>query len=188
MESRHRARRACQTVAAMLVVSAGVVEAQPSTSAPVARELSQAMTSRQLTTFATADPQRPDEYVAVMFFPDVQLLVVAGRPLDPAGAKWQAEGKDHAGLYATLQQAVVPESKMFVQDLKADGLAARAKDTVDIVYDKVVNQLIFDGDPGKRRLSDAKYVEQFNAEDARYRRLLEVLLAALKSAPGPSSF
>ena len=155
----------------------------PSRSEPAARELASLMAAQKLDTIAVRDPQAPDTFVAAMLFPDVQLLVVSGRPIAPAAAQALLDQKKYAELYSMLQTAVVPDGKFFVQDLKADGLHARAPDTADIVYERVVNQTIFDGDPGKRHLSEAKYEEQFTAADARYAKMLELLSGAIKGRP-----
>ena len=78
-------RRRCRTAqwaAAMLLISGwGVmVVAEASKSEPVARELAALMAQQKLHAFAAKDPQMPDAYVAAMLFPNVQLLVVGGRP------------------------------------------------------------------------------------------------------------
>jgi hypothetical protein len=158
------------------------LRAEESQSERLAHELTSAMTHRGLTTYAVRDPEAADTFVAAMLFPDVQLLVVSGRPIVPAAAQAQLNGKDYAGVYATLNQAVVPASKMFIQDLKADGLHAKGRDTADIVYEHVSDQFVFDGTPEKRHVTQAKYDQQFAAAEREYSRLLAALVAGLKAA------
>lgn len=170
----------------MLVCLAGafafgrLVSAQMSRSEPLARELVTLMGAQKLDAIAVRHPTQPDTFVAALVFPGVQLLVVSGKPTAPAATQAQLEQKQYADVYATLQQAVVPESKFFVQDLKADGLHAKAVDAVDIVYERVVQQTIFDGNPAKHRLTETKYAEQFAAADAQYSELLSALIAAAR--------
>src|SRR5262245_58084246 len=74
--------------------------------------------------------------------------------------------KQYADVYGVLQQAVNNDTKLFVQDLKADGLHANSPDAVDIVYECVVNTTMFDGEPSKHKLTTAQYGERFTAADA----------------------
>jgi hypothetical protein len=162
-------------------------QAPSSKSAPAAIELAALMTERKLDAYAARSPEAADAFVAALLFPQVQLLVVTGKPTAPAAVEAQLTGNRYSDVYALLHQSVVPESKFFVQDLKADGLHARAPDTVDVVYDRVVTQMVFDGSPSKRRLNDGQYDQQFVGADTRYARLLMALIDGLKqtqTSPG----
>jgi hypothetical protein len=148
---------------------------QQSQSAPVASELTTLMRQQRLDAFAARVPDAPDTFVAAMLFPGVQLLVVTGTPTVPAAAQTQLDQQRYADVYSTLQTAVIPATKVFVQDLKADGLHATAPDTVDIVYEHVVKQTTFG-----RRTGDAKYAEAFATADTMYTRLLTILVNDLR--------
>jgi hypothetical protein len=178
---RSTVRSRCALALAALCMSAAPAAAQTSQSEPLARELSALMAQHKLDAFAAKDPAAPDTYVAAMLFPNVQLLIVDGQPTSPAATQAELDQHQYADVYTTLQQAVVASSKVFFQDLKADGLHAKAPDTVDIVYEHVSNQTIFDGDPGKHRLSQSQYAEKFSAADAKYARLLKILVDELKA-------
>ena len=154
--------------------------AEVSKSEPVARELATLMVQQKLDAFAAKDPQASNKFVAALLFPGVQLLVVAGEPSAPAAAQTQLDQKQYADVYATLQQAVNPATKIFFQDLKADGLHPRAADAVDIVYEHVTNQTMFDGQPVKHHLTDAQYAARFAESDAQYAQLLTLLVESLK--------
>lgn len=160
----------------------GTVRGEESQSESLVRELTAAMTQKGLSAFAVRDPDAADTFIAALLFPGVQLLVVSGRPTAPAAADAQLKENKYADVYAMLHQAVVPETKLFIQDMKADGLHARAADTADIVYEHVTNQFVFDGTPEKRHLTQATYDTQFAAADRRYTRLLTTLLGGLKLA------
>jgi hypothetical protein len=99
--------------------------ADASKSEPGAREVATLMVQQKLEAFAATDPQAPNTFIAALLFPNVQLLVVAGEPNDRGVAQTQLEQKQYADVYATLQQAVNPETKVFFQDLKADGCMRR---------------------------------------------------------------
>ncbi len=60
------------------------VAAADSASAPLAAQLTAAMTSHKLDAIAARDPQAPDRYIAALVFPGSQLLVVAA-PYPAAG-------------------------------------------------------------------------------------------------------
>ena len=62
-------------------------------------------------------------------------------------------------------------------------MASKPGAAVDVMYERVVNQTIFDGNPAKQKLSQAAYAEKFAAADANYSRLLDLLIAELKTAP-----
>jgi hypothetical protein len=191
MDRQNHVRRAVGWKGAIVLLSVSclsiAVRGQESQSEPFARELATLMAQRKLDAYATRDPDAPDTFIAALVFPRVQLLVVAGKPTVPAAADAQLNQRQYADVYAMLHQAVVPESKLFVQDLKADGLHAKVSDTADIVYERVVKQVIFDGSPEKHRLTVAKYAEEFARADAAYKRLLTALIAALKQSATASS-
>ena len=153
---------------------------QESHSAPLARELAALLTQRVLDSYAVRSPDAPDEFIAALFFPNVQLLVVSARPSAPAAVDAQLANRQYGDVCAMLHQASIPETKIFFQDMNADGLQARPSGQVDIQYERVVAQTIFDGAPSKHQMTDSQYAEKFAAADARYTRLLAALLADLK--------
>jgi hypothetical protein len=181
-----RAARKTRAVRWAVVVLGGIwcfgfgLHAEESRSAPLAKELAALMTQQKLDAFAAKNPNEPNMFVAALLFPGVQLLVVAGQPIAPAATQVQLDQKQYADIYTTLQQAVVPESKIFFQDLKADGLHAKSPDAVDILYERVVTQTMFDGNPSKHHLTDAQYQQKFAAADAQYSQLLAILIDSLK--------
>jgi hypothetical protein len=177
-----RIQRAGIALSAMLLTS-GTLSAQEFRSGPLASELTQLMKSRKLGAIAAKDPDTPDRFVAALAFPDVQLLVVAARYSVPQVLDEQLGKRRYDDVYAALQQSSFPESKVFFQDLKADGLHATADAGVDVMYDQVVHQTMFDGNPAKQNLTGAAYAEKLRAADALYSRLLTLLIAEIKVPP-----
>lgn len=161
----------------------GTLSAQESRSGPLARELTTLMTSHKLGAIAAKDPGAPDRFVAALAFPDVQLLVVSARYSMPQVLDEQLGKRQYDDVYAALQQSSFPESKVFFQDLKADGLHPTADGGVDVMYEQVVHQTIFDGNPSKQKLTSAAYAAKLNAADALYSRLLTLLIAEIKAPP-----
>jgi hypothetical protein len=166
------------TVALALATSAATpVMAQPA-SAALARELTSTLAARHLDAFAVRDPQVPDGFVAALAYPDVQLLVVSARYPAPAALQQQLDAGQFRDVYVALQSNPIADSKLFVQDMQADGLRADNDQTADIVYEKVVNQTVLQGDVKSR-----EYRRTLSSKDDAYSRALQVLLDALKAAP-----
>jgi hypothetical protein len=147
--------------------------AQQSQSAPPAKELSSLLTQRKLDCIATRDPVEQDRFTAALFFPGAQLLVVSARYAAPSLLAEKLSKQQCRDIYADLQGAPIVESKLFFQDLGADGLHAGGEN-VDVLYEKGVTQTIFDG--RKRKLSDTVYADKFTEADARYSRFLTSLI------------
>jgi hypothetical protein len=88
--------------------------------------------------------------------------------------------KKYQEMYQDLNSASEQQSKVFVMDLGANGLRFRQEknelDTADLSGKSVV----FDGDWGKAKISEAEYRKTFEATDAQYAQMLQALIAALK--------
>jgi len=143
----------------------------------LARELTGVLTERHLEAFAAKDPDSDSRFVAALFFPGSQLLVVAAKYASPPILEQSLQAKAYRDVYLALQQSAEAQSKFFVQDIGADGLRQDDKQAVDIVYDQIVNQTIFDGDPN-HKIRD--YQKKLSDADARYSRLLQILLNAAR--------
>jgi hypothetical protein len=155
-------------------------------SSPLAHRLAAALSAAKLDAIAAPDPADPDRFVAALFFPGSQLLVVTARYPAPALLKDQVAHKNYREVYAALHGASVPDSKFFVQDMGADGLHAEANATADVVYENVVHQVVFNGAPGEQGLSKAEYKTKLDDADQRYAHMLQLLIdetSATSSAP-----
>jgi hypothetical protein len=167
-------------VAVVVVFGGLAAEGQELQSRRTAGELTALLQQQHLNAVAAKDPTAPDRYVAALFFPDVQLLVVSARYPAPALLQQQLDQKQYQEVYAALQGAGIPDSKRFVQDLKADGLHAKPADAVDIVYEHVTDQMIFDGNPGGHKMTEKAYTEKLVSTDAEYSRVLALLVDQVK--------
>jgi hypothetical protein len=146
-------------------------------SAARAADLVSLMQKKSLQAFATPLPGQPDQFAAAMAFPDVQLLVVTARYPTPALLTAQLASKQYNDVYSELQGGSVKDSRIFFQDLGADGLGSQGG--VDVMYERGV-QMLFDGDWKRARLSKEAYETRLAAADQRYSDVLDALIGALK--------
>ena len=162
------------------------LSAQSAQSGPLARELTGMMVDQKLGAVAIKDPDTPDRFVAALVFPDVQLLVVSARYPVPSILEDELMKRQYQEVYAALQQTPLQESKIYFQDLKADGLHAKSDASVDALVEGRTEETVFDGHAGKRKLNEAAYQEKFAASDALYARLLTLLVDSMKRT-GPAT-
>jgi hypothetical protein len=142
--------------------------------------LTELLTARHLDAVAAKDHVEAGRFVAALFFPGSQLLVISARCASPARLESLLDRREFRDVYLELGTASIPDSKVFFQDGKADGLRPVLNDGVDVVYERDTIQTILDGDWKKHNLSEAVYKERFAAADAQYAKLLATLVDALK--------
>lgn len=163
-----------------LLLASFSIAAQASTSATLAGELVKILDARKLDSFA-ARAGAADQFVGALYLPGVQLLVVTARYAAPQQMDAQLALQNYRGIYLDLNSASIPESKIFVSDLGADGLRTRRQgdrpaDTADIGG----RSYAFDGDWDRAKLSEEEYTGAFRTTDREYVRMLEALVAELK--------
>jgi hypothetical protein len=144
----------------------------------LAAQLVDTLSGRHLDAIAARDPGLENGYVAALFFPGSQLLVIDAAYPAPGYIEARLQAYAYKDVYAALQQAGTKDTRFFVQDLGADGLHAQDDQPVDIVYEKGVNQTVFDGN---RDHKDHDYGKKLVAADARYSRVLQLLLDAART-------
>jgi methylmalonyl-CoA mutase cobalamin-binding subunit len=165
----------------LTVCAARYVSAQDS-SATLARALTTALQAHHIDVFATPIAGTQDEFAAALFYPGVQLLVVSARYPAPAALQPQIAAGNYRDVYQALHSNPIPESKLFVQDMGADGLRTDEKQTPDIVYQKVVNTTVLNGN-----VRDAAYRQHLSQIDPEYSRVLRALVDALSAVPVSSA-
>ena len=153
---------------------------RPSRSATIAAQVAQALSEKGLDAIAAEDPNEPDRFVAALFFPDSQLLVVSARYASPSFLKAKLAQQQYRDVYLDLTSASIPDSSLLFQDMNADGLCSNSEQTADIVYDESRTAKIFDGDWDKHK-SDKTYEQQFAVADQQYSRVLSLLLERLRN-------
>ena len=155
--------------------------AQESKSGAVAKELVQRLDAAKLDGIAAADPSAPGSFVAALYIPGSQLLVVSAQYSAPPLLAERITAKDYRSVYVDLQSASIRGTKVFVQDQGADGLTPRPDgDQPADSWDEKDKTLAFDGDWKKAKLTEADYVKSFGDADERYARMLQALVAQAK--------
>lgn len=165
-------------VALGITVLAGATPAADSQSAPVAKELSLALSAGKLDGMAAVDPSTPGAFVAAIYIPGAQLLVVSAKYAVPPLLLDKINKRDYRGVYMDLHSAGIPGSRVFVQDQGADGLIWRPEENQGFdSWEDNDKAIAFDGAWKKAKMSEADYTKAFVAADERYAKMLSLLLA-----------
>jgi len=177
------AARGCLAAAFAMSLAAPVL-GQESKSSGIAKELVAALDAAKLGSIAAPDPAQPDVYVAALYVPGIQLLTVSAKYSVPTLLKDKLAKKEYREIYLDLNSASIPSSKVFVEDLGADGLRAKRSENQPFdSYEAAGKRIAFDGNPSRQRLSEEEYLKTFSAADERYSHMLTVLLTQLKNNP-----
>jgi hypothetical protein len=156
------------------------VAAQVSKSAAIAKELIQAMDAKKLDSIAAKTTMAEGHFAAALYFPNVQLLVVSGHYPAPQLMEPRLAGRQYRDTYMELSGTVSPDTKIFVQDMGEPGLTSKKQDNMYDTWTRAGKVVMFDGDNGKQKISDAEYAKTFAAADEEYARILSALLAEAK--------
>ena len=151
----------------------------------VARELARVMGEQKLDAAAASESEQPDRFIAALYYPGAQFLVVSAAYPVPEHLKQRLVQRQFREAYMDLHGAGARHGKFFVTDLQADGLhPTREKgEPFDIIYVDGVQQTAYDGNWSDQKITESEYNARFQADDARYARLLTALVQALKAPP-----
>jgi hypothetical protein len=169
---------------AVAVTCTPVAAQEAGKSAALAKQLAQLLDARKLDSIAGADSQNLGTYVAALYYPGTELLVVSAKYAAPPLLTEKIGKKDYRDVYIDLTSAAVAGSKLWVEDLFADGLVARpggdglAADNCEMAGQKVV----FNGEWKKAKMSEDDYTKAFTKADEAYARALQILIDQLKSS------
>jgi len=173
--------RAAAVVATLALSLSTTAFAQDAKSGPLARQLAAALDGAKLDSIAAPDPSSPDTFVAALYFTKMELLVVSAKYTAPQLLLAKVEKKDYRDVYIDLNSASVPESKIFIEDLGADGLKAKREDNQPFdTFEQAGKRTVFDSDWKKQKLSEQDYMKAFSGADDQYAKILTALLAQLK--------
>jgi len=173
--------RGCLLAAVFASTLSVIAVAQEPKSAALAKQLAAALDAAKLDSIAAKDPAAPDVYTGALYFPGVQILVVSAKYTVPVLLDDKLAKKQYRDVYIDLNSASVPESKVFIEDVGADGLKAERNENQPYdSYEAAGKRTMFDGDWKKQKLSKDDYMKVFATADERYSRILEALLAQLK--------
>ena len=172
--------RAC--LCAVLTMScAGAALAQEAKSVALAKELAAALDAKKLESIAARDPSNPDTFIGALYFKGMQLLTVSAKYAAPSLLVEKLVQKNYRDVYIDLNSASVPETKVFIEDLGADGLKAKHEDNTPYdTFEVAGKRTAFDGEWKKQKISEQEYMKTFSAADERYSQMLAALLAQVK--------
>jgi hypothetical protein len=169
-------------IAALFLLVPIVVHAQ-SKSGELAKQLCQLLDERKMESFAAADAGNAGVFVAAMYYPGTELLVVSAKHFNPSAFTEKLTQKNYQDAYADLNAGAIAGSKLLVMDTFADGLVATPKggsapDSIDGAV-----AMTFDGNWKKAKQTEEEYMKAYETADVAYAHALEILIAKLK-APG----
>src|SRR5436190_15519769 len=176
-------RCACRVATVMALAACGLAApaaAQVPKSLAAARDLAAALDAKKMGAVAAKIPGEADRYAAMLYFPGAQLLVIAGKYPQPALMDPRIGMKEYRDIYTELSGTVSKDSKIFVLDMGAPGLNQKKTDGYFDSWTQGDKQVVFDGDWGAQKLSEAEYNKIFAEADAEYTKILEALLAEAK--------
>ena len=164
-----------------VLTSGSILGARAFASADAAYGLVSLLDRLGLDAIATVDPEQPGTFVAALYIPGGQLLVVHARHPSVDGIRQRLAARQYREVYLDLQGTPTREGKFFVQDARADGIlsALPGSGDVDVLYEDGQRQILFNGDMNGQGLTAAEYDAKLAAADARYARLLTLLTAAV---------
>jgi hypothetical protein len=168
-------------LAAFLLLAPAAAFAQESKSATAAVELVKMFDSMKLDSYAVKGAS-PNEYVAALYFPGTQLLVVSAKFDSPYRADSLLEMKNYRDLYIELNSASQPQTKVFVADLSANGLQPKKQGNLFDTADISGKSYNFDGDWKKAKITEDDYAKAYSTTDEQYSHMIQALLGGLKKS------
>jgi hypothetical protein len=174
-------RRLSAIALAAFLLAPAAVSAQESKSATAASELVKMLDSKKLDSYAVKGTS-PNEYVAALYFPGTQLLVVSAKFDSPFRADSLLEMKDYRDLYIELNSASQPQTKVFVADLSANGLQPKKQGNLFDTADVAGKSYNFDGDWKKAKITEDDYTKAYSTTDEQYSHMIQALLGGLKKS------
>ena len=169
---------ACRVPLTVLLLVAGIsiASGQDSRSDAAARRLAEVLDRLKLDSIAAQDPSTPETFVAALYFPRAQLLMVSARYSAPSLLLGKLARKDYRDAYIDLNAASVAGSKIFVMDHGANGLAASPGDSgAPDTWEHKNKTTSFDSDWRGAKMSEQEYQKAFAAADEHYARMLTLL-------------
>ena len=164
----------------VLSLSPRCVPAQESKSAPLAKQLAAALDAAKLDSIAARDPVAPT-HSSPRSISRCGAPRRVGQVLGAGAHRRSSSRRKYRDVYLDLNGASLVDSKLFIEDLGADGLQSKREENKP--FDSVTNggkRTMFDGEWKEQKLSEQDYLKAFAAADERYAQILTALLAQLK--------
>ncbi|HXE79710.1 MAG TPA: hypothetical protein VNK41_03095 [Vicinamibacterales bacterium] len=155
----------------------------------LAKRLTALLDERKLDSIAARDPNDPNQFVAALYFPGSQLLVVRAKYAAPALLNEKILKGQYRDVYIDLNAASDPSTKILVEDMMADGLKARRQD--DEPFDSFSkgrgDRYAFDGEWDDRKIKEEDYFKTFAGVEQEYAQMLETLITQLTQPAEPAA-
>ena len=172
-----------RVVICLVWLAPAVASAQESKSSPLAKQLAAALDAGKLDSIAAKDPSAPDVFVAALYFPGSQLLVISGKYAVPQLLTDRVGRKEYRDVYLDLNGAATADSKIFIEDPGADGLKAKREENQAFDQCEIGGKrMMFNGDWKTQKMSEDDYMKAYSAADDRYSQILTALLAQAKKS------
>jgi len=176
-----RTRRYVTAAVLVLSLNSATAALQGTNSAAAVKQLTQALDAAKLDAIAAADPSEPGRFVAALYIQGSQLLVVSAKYAAPSLLTAKLKTKEFRDIYMDLSSASVAGSKIFIIDQNCDGLASKPdSDAAPDSWEAGTQQVSFDGDWKKAKLTEDAYGKSFSDADERYTKILALLTAQAK--------
>ena len=168
--------------AGLCLALAAPAAAQQSASMPQAKELATLLEQKKLDSVAARMPGDDNRFVAALYYPNSQLLVVSAEYSVPVLLQEHIWGHRYRDVYTALHSGGSTDGKFFVYDMAANGIPpAGAEPGHDVVYENGVQTVMANGDWRVQKLSKDEYQKRIDAADPRYAKMLEALVTQLKT-------
>ena len=152
----------------------------PSASASQAKQLGELLTAGHLDSVAAQDPSDPNHFVAALFYPGAQLLVISAQFNAPQALQQLIASRSYRDVYVDLQGAQGATNQVLFIDMRADGLGDGHSGGIDVMYEPGNKQTVFDDGWRKQQgLDEREYQEKYHSAEHVYESLLKTLTGAL---------
>jgi hypothetical protein len=148
-------------------------------------ELTSLLERASLDSIAARTDESADSFVAALYMPDQQLIVVGAKYAVPALLNEKILNRKYRDVYIDLWGASDPASRIVIEDLLADGIHATCDSgqPFDIYTQGNGKPFAFDGHWKERKLPEQEYMQVFDRADAEYTRMLRALIREVKNTP-----
>lgn len=152
----------------------------PSATAALVKELADLLAAQKLD--AVAARLDGETFAAALFIPGSELVAISAKYTAPAFLNEKILGRQYKDAYADLSTTAAAESKMLIEDVRADGIRAQPGkgEAFDIITRGVSAPFQLDGKWKDRKMAQDVYAKTFDDAETSYRRILEALIAELK--------
>jgi hypothetical protein len=169
-------------IATFVVLSGTRCFAQESKTVALAKQLTELLDHSKLDSIAARVAGSTDQFVAALYFPGAQLLVIGAKYSAPPLLYERVLMRKYRDVYLDLNAATDPSTRVVIEDIEANGLRARraSKESFDFYTKGTGSRMAFDGEWKKQKVSEEQYFTTFTEADSAYTQMLESLIAEAK--------